>query len=154
MSQWPQAHGHYAHRGGWGRNVPPPGRRSRGGDGSGRGGGWAYGPQPSGSASSGNQPHNPFEVKMPWFLDWVAETEDPEDASIIVLDKRDDRLVSPFQAWLVSEIMADSASSMNVCTERDQVMPPSSGYHVSLFANYTLDGIKVVAATSIESTTG
>ena len=98
--------------------------------------------------------HNPFEVKMPWFLDWVAETEDPEDASIIVLDKRDDRLVSPFQAWLVSEIMANSASSINVLTERDQVMPPSSGYHVSLFANYTLDGIKVVAAISIESTTG
>ena len=155
MSQWPPAHG--PGQKGWGRNVPPPGRDRRGGgggrDGSGRGGGWSYGPPPSGG-SSGSQPHNPFEVKMPWFIDWVAETEDPEDASIIILDKRDDRLVSPFQAWLVSEIMANSASSINVLTERDQVMPPSSGFHLALFANYTLDGIKVVAAISIESSTG
>ena len=60
----------------------------------------------------------------------------------------------PFQAWLVSEIMANSASSINVLTERDQVMPPNSGFHLSLFANYTLDGIKAVLAVSIDSTTG
>ena len=72
----------------------------------------------------------------------------------MMVDKRDDRLVSPFQAWLVSEIMANSASSINVLTERDQVMPPNSGFHLSLFANYTLDGIKAVLAVSIDSTTG
>ena len=40
------------------------------------------------------------------------------------VDNRDERLVSPFQTWLVSEIMANAASSINVLTERDQVMPP------------------------------
>ena len=58
------------------------------------------------------------------------------------------------QSWLVSEIMSNAASSINVMTERDQVMPPNSGFHVALFGNYTLDGIKVVIAVSIESNTG
>ena len=46
------------------------------------------------------------------------------------------------QNWLVEEIISNAASSINVLTERDQVMPPNSGHHCSLFANYTLDGIK------------
>ena len=33
-------------------------------------------------------------------------------------------------------------------------MPPNSGFSVALFANYTLDGIKVVLALSLESETG
>ena len=71
-----------------------------------------------------------------------------------MVDKRDDRIVSPFQAWLVREIMTNSSSSINVLTERDQVMPPQSGYHLSLFANYTLDGFKATVAISIDSQTG
>eukprot|EP00435_Cladocopium_sp_Y103_P013747 s3661_g3.t1 len=98
--------------------------------------------------------HNPYVVQMPRFLEPIGETEDAEDQSIIVVDTRDDRMVSPFQTWLVSEIMSNAASSINVLTERDQVMPPSSGYHIALFANYTLDGIKAVLAISIESETG
>lgn len=73
---------------------------------------------------------------------------------MIMVDARDDRMVSPFQAWLVSEIMSNAASSINVMTERDQVMPPSSGFHLALWANYTLDGIKVVLAVSVESVNG
>ena len=54
----------------------------------------------------------------------IAECEgEAQDTSIIMIDNRDDRMVSPFQAWLVSEIMANAASSINVLTERDQVMP-------------------------------
>jgi len=64
----------------------------------------------------------------------IAECEgEAQDTSIIMIDNRDDRMVSPFQAWLVSEIMANAASSINVLTERDQVMPPNSGFHLSLF---------------------
>ena len=102
----------------------------------------------------GGAPHNPYEVRMPRFLGFVAATEDPRDSSIIVVDKRDDRLVSPFQTWLVSEIMANAASSINVLTERDQVMPPSGGFHLSLFGNYTLDGIKAVLAIAVECDSG
>ena len=113
-----------------------------------RDGGWSYG------QGGGGAPHNPYEIRMPRFLGFVAQTDDPEDSSIIVVDNRDERLVSPFQTWLVSEIMANAASSINVLTERDQVMPPSGGFHLALFANYTLDGIKAVLAISIESDTG
>ena len=108
-----------------------------------------------GYGRSTNSAHNPYEVKMPRFLVPIYEgMKFPEDTSIVVVDNRDDRMVSPFQAWLVSEIMSNAASSINVLTERDQVMPPNSGFSVALFANYTLDGIKVVLALSLESETG
>ena len=105
--------------------------RSAGARGGG-GGQWGWG-NPSGQGrqpapaapSRSNAAHNPYEVVMPWFMEPIAETADQEDQSIIVIDKRDDRMVSPFQTWLVSEIMANAASSINVLTERDQVMPPS-----------------------------
>ena len=99
-------------------------------------------------------PTIPIEVRMPRFLEFVANTDDPRDSSIIVVDKRDERIVSPFQTWLVSEIMSNAASSINVLTERDQVMPPSGGFHLSLFANCTLDGIKAVLAIAVESDSG
>ena len=82
--------------------------------------------------------HNPYDVRFPHFLESIAECEDDDrKTSIIMVDTRDERIVSPFQAWLVREIMTNSSSSVNVLTERDQVMPPNSGYHLSLFANYT-----------------
>ena len=58
----------------------------------------------------------------------VDDDDTNENGSILILDKRDERLISPFQNWLIDEIMSNAASSMNVLTELDQVMPPSSGY--------------------------
>ena len=63
-------------------------------------------------------------------------------------------MVSPFQAWLVKEITKNTASSINLLIERDHSMPPTSGYHLSLFANYTLDGVKATIAISVDSNTG
>ena len=110
------------------------GRRGQGGQG---GRGWtpAYS---SGDYGAGSNAHNPYEVQMPRFLEAITDATHAEDQSIIVVDKRDDRIVSPFQSWLVSEIMSNAASSINVMTERDQVMPPNSGFHVALFGNYHL----------------
>ena len=127
------------------------------GSGSGQRGGGGYGSQRTwnyGGQGGQNAAHNPYVVQMPKFLEPLQETDDVEDQSILVVDTRDDRMVSPFQTWLVGEIMSNAASSINVLTERDQVMPPSSGFHLALFANYTLDGIKAVLAVSIESDTG
>ena len=102
-----------------------------------------------------NAAHDPYEVRLPIYLSSVAVCdEDATRSSIIMSDDRDNRMVSPFQAWLVKEIMTNSASSINVLTERDQVMPPNTGFHMSLFANYTLDGIKVTLAIAIDSITG
>ena len=52
------------------------------------------------------------------------------------------------------KIITSSASSINVLTERDHVMTPQSGFHLSLFANYTLDGVDSTVAISVDSKTG
>ena len=81
--------------------------------------------------------HNPFAVQRPEFVQQVVvEETDPARSSLLVVDNRDERIISPFQNWLV-EIICNAASSINVLTEWDQVMPPNSGYHCSLFVNYT-----------------
>ena len=114
-------------------------------------GGWNRGWQDRGN----NNAHNPYEIRMPGYQQPISVNDDyPEDTSVIVVDGRDDRMISPFQNWLVSEIIMNSASSINVLSERDQVMPPSSGFHLSTFANYTLDGVKAVLVISVESDTG
>ena len=136
----------------WGQQGQQGDRRGWGGRDRGERDQWTGGR--SGGGGGGYGAHNPYEIQLPKFLTTVVTTDDKDWSSIMMVDKRDDRLVSPFQAWLVSEIMANSASSINVLTERDQVMPPNSGFHLSLFANYTLDGIKAVLAVSIDSTTG
>ena len=83
--------------------------------------------------------HNHFVVQKPEFVEQVVvEAEDPN--SLLVVDNRDERLISPFQNWLVDEIMSNAAGSINVLTERDQLMPPNSGYPCCVFANYTLKG--------------
>ena len=99
--------------------------------------------------------HNPFAEQRPDFgQQMVIEEEDETRNSLQVIDNRDDRVISPFQNWLAQEIMSNAASAINVLTERDQVLTPSSGYHCSLFANYTLDGIKAILLFSMTSTTG
>ena len=127
------------------------------GAGSGYGGGGyggGYRRQNRGAFPQPQPAHDPYEVKLPKWCESIMTCEgDDRRTSIIMLDTRDDRMVSPFQAWLVKEIMTNSASSINVLTERDHVMPPNSGYHLSLFANYTPDGIKATIFISIDSTT-
>ena len=104
---------------------------------------------------SGPAARNPFRIQRPDFVrQMVVEEEDETRNSLLVIDNRDDRVVSPFQNWLEQEIMSNAASSINVLTERDQVLTPNSGYHCSLFANYTLDGIKAILLFSMTSTTG
>ena len=125
-----------------------------GGSGRGYGGGYGGGHR-RGNRGSFPQPqpaHDPYEVKK-WLESVMTCEGDARRSSIIILDTPDDRTVSPFQAWLVKEIMTNSASSINVLTERDHVMPPTSG-HLSLFANYALDGIKATIAISVDSSTG
>ena len=75
---------------------------------------------------------------------------DDRKISIIMVDTREERIVSPFQAWLVREIMTNSSRSINFLTERDQhtVLGPP------LALCYTLHGIKATLAILVDSTTG
>ena len=98
-----------------------------------------------------NAAHNPFEVKLPRFISWLECNEDDMvDNSIIMSDDRDLRMVSPFQSWLTREIMSNSASSINVLTERDQECHPVQAT-TSLCSG--VDGIKVVVV-ALETETG
>ena len=113
------------------------------------GGDWGHRDRVGEGQRSAPTSHNPFEQKIPEFVEQaivVQNGDTNENGSILVLDKTDERLID--------EIMSNAASSINVLTERDQVMPPSSGYHCTLFANYTLDGVKAVLAIAISSRTG
>ena len=100
--------------------------------------------------------HNPFAMQIPAYVESVITDAADDDVkkSLTTVDNRDDRVISPFQNWLVEEIMANVASSINVLTERGQVMPPSCGFQMSLFANYTLDGVKAVLLMTVGSQTG
>ena len=137
--------------GNWGHYVPghaeapqhPAAPAAASGD---WGSGWGGDDRRGRRDRGGPAAHNPFRVQKPDFVrQMVVEEEDETRNSLLVIDNRDDRVVSPFQNWLAQEIMSNAASSINVLTERDQVLTPSSGYHCSLFANYTLDGIKALA---------
>ena len=87
--------------------------------------------------SPANAAHDPYEVELC--------KDDSEQSYTIMVSSRDDRTVSPFQVWLVPEIIRNSASLTNLCTERDQVMPLNSGLRLSLYANYTA-GVGVSAS--------
>ena len=81
---------------------------------------------------------NPFVVQRPEFVQQVVvEENDPARSSLLVVDNRDERIISPFQNWLVEEIISNAASSINDLTERDQVMPPNSGYNCSVRCSRT-----------------
>ena len=95
--------------------------------------------------------HNPYEVRLPKHIESIATCEDDDrKISIIMVDTREERIVSPFQAWLVREIMTNSSRSINFLTERDQhtVLGPP------LALCYTLHGIKATLAILVDSTTG
>ena len=41
-------------------------------------------------------PHNPYEVRMPRYQEPISVNDDhPEDTSVIVVDNRDERMISP-----------------------------------------------------------
>ena len=70
-----------------------------------------------------------------------------------VVDTRDEKIVSPYQGWSTSEIMDNAAGTINIMTERDQVLTPTNGYFFALHGVYTLQQWKFVINLSVEVTT-
>ena len=60
----------------------------------------------------------------------------------MIQDTRDKRVISPYQCWSVPEIMDNSAGTINVMTERDQILAPSRGYFFTLHGVYTVSQFK------------
>ena len=73
------------------------------------------------------------------------------ERSVLVLDSRDNRLQSPYQGWLLDEILINANARINILSDRALVRSPSTGYHMNLFMLKTLDGFKLVLCGSMTS---
>ena len=89
--------------------------------------------------------HDPFAVQKPEFVEQAFEAANPTRSSLLVVDNRDERLISPFQ----NEILVQ-CRELHQCVHGRRVRAMTA----SLFANYTLDGIKAVLVLTNSSRTG
>ena len=98
--------------------------------------------------------HNAVNIELPNHVQQVGSKQG--ERSILVLDHRDQRLQSPFQGWLLDEILTNAAARINILSDSRLVRSPTTGYHCNLFLIKTLANVKVVFAgcmTSYESVT-
>ena len=87
--------------------------------------------------------------ELPFFIQQLGSKKD--ERSVLVIDSRDQRISSPFQGWLLDEIMMNCQSGVNVLADRNLIRTPISGYHLSLFYMKTIDGFKVILVGSMTS---
>ena len=93
-----------------------------------------------------NLRHNPLNTALPDHLSQIGSGEG--ERSILILDNRDMRIQSPFQNWLLDEVLTNALTYLNVKSDRNLVKSPSTGYHFNLFLVRTLDSVKVVICGS------
>ena len=93
--------------------------------------------------------HNPVNTQLPEHISQVGSGHD--ERSVLILDSRDRRMQSPYQGWLLDEILVNAHGNLNVVSDRHMVRSPSSGYHMNLFMMKTLDGMKVIMCGSMTS---
>ena len=93
--------------------------------------------------------HNAVNVTLPKHIQQVGSGDG--ERSVLVLDSRDQRMQSPYQGWLLDEIITNAYAGINVLSDRRLVRSPSSGYHLNLFMLKTLDGQKLVLCGSMTS---
>ena len=93
--------------------------------------------------------HNACNIALPPHIQQVGSGQG--ERSIMVLDHRDQRLQSPFQGWLLDEILTNAGARINILSDSRLVRSPTTGYHCNLFMLKTLDNFKLVIAGSMTS---
>ena len=93
--------------------------------------------------------HNALNSSLPPYLRQVGSGEN--ERSILVVDSRDQRLASPFQGWLVDEILLNAQAGINILSDAKLVRSPSTGYHLNIFYMRTLDGKKLIIVGSMSA---
>ena len=58
------------------------------------------------------------------------------------------RIQSPFQNWLLDEVLTNALTHLNVKSDHSLVKSPSTGCHFNLFLVHTLDSVKVIICGS------
>ena len=121
-----------------------------------RHGGWKAAPAPGKGQGKGARiwaaGHDPTNFQIPNFLQRLGDQR--EDGSILLQDRRDGRVVSPFQGLSPLEIAENSNSSLNILTERQALMKPNSGYYLTFFSVVTLQVFKLTLVVSVDSSQG
>ena len=93
--------------------------------------------------------HNAINVELPHHIQQVGSGAG--ERSILILDHRDQRLQSPYQSWLVDEILTNAHAKVNILSDSKLVRSPTTGYHFNVFLLKTLDNFKLVFAGSMTS---
>ena len=93
--------------------------------------------------------HNAVNVSLPKHIQQVGSGDG--ERSVLVLDSRDQRMQSPYQGWLLDEIITNAYAGINVLSDRQLVRSPASGYHLNIFMLKTLVGQKLVLCGSMTS---
>ena len=103
------------------------------------------------NARSGNLGgvHNAVNTRLPDHLAQIGSGQD--ERSILVVDSRDQRLQSPFQGWVLDEILMNARSHVNVLSDRQLIRSPNTGYHFNLFYMKTLSNMKLVITGTMTS---
>ena len=91
--------------------------------------------------------HDPTNRVLPQWLKQVGDELIQEDqsadfitgGSCLVVATRDGRLVSPFQGLFPIEIHDNAPNSINILTERSQLIQRVSGYELTLFYIVTVN---------------
>ena len=92
---------------------------------------------------------NAQNFQLPPYVQQLGAKE--HERSVLVIDSRDKRIQSPYQGWLLDEILLNAQSGINVLSDRQLVRSPNTGYHFNLFYVRTLDGFKFVLVGSMTS---
>ena len=92
---------------------------------------------------------SPLNFQLPAYLSQIGSQEG--ERTVMVLDSRDQRLQSPYQGWLLDEILVNAQAGINIHADRALVRSPNTGYHFNVFYVRTLDGQKLVLCGSMSS---
>ena len=93
--------------------------------------------------------HTAVSVALPRHIQQVGSGDG--ERSVLVLDARDLRMQSPYQGWLLDEIITNAYAGISINSDRQLVRSPSSGYHLNIFMLKTLVGHKLVLCGSMTS---
>ena len=87
--------------------------------------------------------------KLPHFIQQLGAGED--ERSVLVVDSRDRGIRSPFQGWLVDEILLNAQNEVNILSDRQLVRQHQTGFHMNLFYVRIIDGVKLILVGSLTS---
>eukprot|EP00434_Breviolum_minutum_P034619 symbB.v1.2.030648.t1/scaffold3477.1/size55879/5 len=93
--------------------------------------------------------HNACNISLPPHIQQVGSGRG--ERSIMVLDHRDQRLQSPFQGWLLDEILTNANARISITSDVRLLRSPTTGYHCNIFMMKTLDNFKMVLVGSMTS---